>query len=166
MGTFITSRSLAKHEREITKGIEHLKVLHAQASEASQQSPGDSWHDNAPLELLRYEIETESKVLSTKRAELSRCVRRDYPRRLDNDMVQYGAGVLLNINGKEQDFKIVGFGDGDIKLGRIFYQAPLAAALLGHTAGDRFEISINGRTSRIEVKRVYPLGDLDAEGGD
>ena len=142
-------------QNEKMKNIsEDIQKLHRRAKEALEQSPGDGPHDNAPYDAVRMEIELQSKLLRDGRLQLSDCTIMEYPARLERKIVQYGARVIFDLNNKEYDFKLVGFGESDIDQGKMFYEAPLAQQLMGHEEGDVFKVKINNRESEIKIKHI------------
>lgn len=159
MATLITSKSLTAQKNKITKLAESLKGLQRQVSDAIQQSAGDGPHDNAPFDALRSEINIKGLGLGNLQREIDGCTIKDYPKRLDGKIVQYGVGVVFEMNSEETNFKIVGFGDSDPEKGRIFYNSPLAKKLMGRKEGETFDIEINGQKSKIRIKKIYVIDD-------
>ena len=53
-----------------------------------------------------------------------------------SDKVQLGSTVVIEADGKERTFQIVGPSETEPTKGRISYQSPLGAALLGHEKGE------------------------------
>lgn len=126
--------------------------------EATQES-SETVHDNAPFDVLRTEVNVKGRILRTSQSAMDDCIIREYPKKLDTKIIQYGVGVLFDMNSEEHDFKIVGFGDEDPEKGRIFYKSPLAQKLMGHKQGEIFEVNINGNTSKIKIKDIYVIED-------
>ena len=60
--------------------------------------------------------------------------------------VNIGSKVLVEMNGKEREFKIVGAAESNPAEGKISNESPVGAALLGHKKGD--EIDTQGPTGR------------------
>jgi len=67
----------------------------------------------------------------------------------------------------ERTVWIAGWEDGEPALGRVSYNSPLGAALVGSQEGDERELVIGGTKRRIEVLEVGPTppgaDDLDLE---
>lgn len=53
-----------------------------------------------------------------------------------SDVVQLGSTVVLEVDGEEKVFQILGSYETDPDKGRISNQSPLGAALIGHKRGD------------------------------
>lgn len=160
MKTLATSKGLERYSRKISTMGRSLTDLQRQMGEATQES-SETVHDNAPFDVLRTEVNVKGRILKTSKSAINDCIIKEYPTKLDSRIVQYGVGVLFDMNLEENDFKIVGFGDEDPENGRIFYKSPLAQKLMGHQEGDRFEVNINDNISQIKIKKIYIITDLE-----
>ncbi len=63
------------------------------------------------------------------------------------DRVALGSTVILEINGQQKTYQIVGPHETNPTHGRISHISPLGAALIGHAVGDRISV----RTANGEV---------------
>lgn len=89
------------------------------------------------------EIDSRVRFL-TKRIEDAELVD---PAQMSGETVLFGATVtLINEDGEEIRYQIVGVDEFDIKLGKISWKSPVAKAILGKKVGD-------------EVKIVKPVGE-------
>lgn len=68
--------------------------------------------------------------------------------------IQLGSTVLLEAEGKEKEFQIVGPSETDPTKGRISHQSPLGAALIGHKKGDGVEIKIRGGSKIYNILEI------------
>lgn len=56
-------------------------------------------------------------------------------------VVRVGSSLTVESNGKKKDFKIVGSNEADPIQGLISNESPLGSAFLGHSEGDRVEVT-------------------------
>ena len=160
MGIYITKRGLARHKGKMVDLERTLAEMQKSMGEATKQS-SETWHDNAPLDILKSEASVKISILQDARRSERECAVREYPKELTEKTVQYGVRVVFDMNSEESDFNIVGFGDSDPEKGRIFYLSPLAQGLMGHKEGEEFTIEINKKKSTIRIKNVCPITDPD-----
>lgn len=75
--------------------------------------------------------------------------------------VSFGSKVtVLDEDGKEKSWTIVGEGEADFKERTISCEAPVARALLGKKVGDIVEVELDTKTTSFEVKAIA-VGDID-----
>ena len=72
----------------------------------------------------------------------------------DTSVVRVGSTVTLNLDGDEVTYTIVGAVEAQPRQGRISNESPVGNALLGHRAGDDFEIATPSASLRAVVKDV------------
>lgn len=69
--------------------------------------------------------------------------------------VSIGSTVTIDMEGEEETFTIVSPVEAKPREGRISNESPVGKGLLGHKAGDTFEITMpNGRTMRTKIKAI------------
>ena len=68
--------------------------------------------------------------------------------------VRVGATVVVEVNGKTKEFRILGTQESDPSRGRISYHSPLGAALMGKKAGDVAAVSANGKELTYRIVEV------------
>ena len=72
------------------------------------------------------------------------------PSKQNKNIVGLGAKVLVNINGKKDEFVITGTLEANPSLGKISNESPVGKALMGRKAGEEIVIS-------SPVKTVYKI---------
>ena len=55
-------------------------------------------------------------------------------------MVQLGSVVTLSVNGKKEEFNLVGEWEADPKAKKISHESPLGKALIGKSIGEKVEV--------------------------
>ncbi len=77
------------------------------------------------------------------------------PKAIESEKIVFGATVtILDEDGLERTFQIVGEDEIDPALNRISWKSPMAKALLGKKAGDEIEVSRPAGRLYAEVTKV------------
>ena len=77
------------------------------------------------------------------------------PTSLSGETVVFGATVtMLDENDDEVVYQIVGADEGDVKIGRISYQSPIARALIGKRVEDEVEVKAPGGDRYYEITKI------------
>lgn len=77
------------------------------------------------------------------------------PKSLSGETVVFGATVtMLDENDDEVIYQIVGADEGDVKVGRISYQSPIARALIGRRVEDEVEVKAPGGDRYYEITKI------------
>jgi transcription elongation factor GreA len=75
------------------------------------------------------------------------------PPKEKQNVVNLGARVLVEVDGQEDEFTIVGTLESNPAIGRISNESPVGKALLGHKVGDEVVISSPIRTV-YKIKKI------------
>ncbi len=130
-------------ERNKTIGVEAPKVL-----ESEDMNPEFvSYHED--MESLRDRIEELKNIIENHRLIKN-------PPKEKQVFVDMGAKVTLDVDGKKDEFMIVGTLEADPSLSKISNESPVGKALLGHKIGD--EISISS-----PIKTTYKIKSIKYE---
>jgi len=76
------------------------------------------------------------------------------PSQQKQDEIRFGAKVKLKMNGKLQQFQIVGVDEADIKQQKIAFVAPLAKAITGKANGDQINFRLGQESRKIEILSI------------
>jgi len=68
--------------------------------------------------------------------------------------VQIGSTVILNVNGKQRTYQILGSQETNPATGRISHLSPLGAALLGHAAGETVTVRTQDKETPYRIDEV------------
>lgn len=145
--------------REQRRRHEDLCEQRAVAHELS----GDGWHDNPHFNYLQ-QMEANS---TWKIRELEALIARARIVEIEEGRrpihrIRLGSVVSLAIydmdrsEDREQTLEIVGHQETDPARGRVSYDSPLGRALLGHRAGDVFEVALPDGRLEVEVVELHP----------
>ncbi len=114
-------------ERNKTIGVEAPKVL-----ESEDMNPEFvSYHED--MESLRGRIEELKNIIEDHQLIKA-------PSKEKRVFVDMGAKVTLDVNGKKNEFMIVGTLEANPELGKISNESPVGKAILGHKVGDEIVI--------------------------
>ncbi|MEK7124401.1 MAG: GreA/GreB family elongation factor, partial [Patescibacteria group bacterium] len=78
------------------------------------------------------------------------------PPKNEQDSIGVGATILVDVNGKKEEFTVVGTLEANPDLGKISNESPVGMALLGRKVGQ--EIVIDAPT-----KKVYKIKNIKYE---
>ncbi|MBO6505348.1 MAG: transcription elongation factor GreA [Kordiimonadaceae bacterium] len=77
------------------------------------------------------------------------------PTSLNSETIVFGATVtMLDEDDEEVVYQIVGADEGDVKVGRISYQSPIARALIGKRVEDEVEVRAPGGERYYEITKI------------
>jgi len=75
------------------------------------------------------------------------------PAKNERESVGIGATVMVDINGKDNEFTIVGTLEANPDEGKISNESPVGRILLGKKAGDRIALAATGKTV-YKIKKI------------
>ncbi len=75
------------------------------------------------------------------------------PSRGKQNIVNLGATVLVEVDGQNDEFTLVGSLEANPSIGRISNESPVGMALLGHRAGDEVLVSSPIKTT-YKIKKI------------
>lgn len=71
-----------------------------------------------------------------------------------NGTVQIGSHVTVRDDGLEDSYELVGFAEANPREGKISYESPLGAALLGASVGDTVSFDAPSGTRSLEILTI------------
>jgi transcription elongation factor GreB len=143
----LPERPLPAHPNYVTpQGLEQLQARARELQARHETLAAQSADDSIAKQKLR-EVERDQRYF---KAQLERAEVVD-PVGQPRDAVHFGATVkMLDEDGKEHRFMLVGEDEADVAAGRISWASPLAKAMIGAKVGDT-------------VKWHRPAGDAEVE---
>ena len=167
MRVVLTPGGKRRLHRRLAEFRAEFEAVVADNPAALESGDSSGWHDNFAFEdnqrrmhQLAHRVRTLERVLE--RAEVVPPLRRAPER------VIVGAAVRWRFLDDPEDLEralwLAGFEDGDPAAGRVSYDSPLGAALVGAEEGDVRGVRINGRSRQVEVLALGPTpADDDVE---
>ena len=150
----LPERPLSAHANYVTPhGLEQLQARARELQELHEKLAAQSADDSAAKHKLR-EVERDQRYL---KAQLERAVVVD-PAGQPRDEAHFGATVrMLDADGKEHRFTIVGDDEADVAAGKISWASPLAKAMIGAKVGDTVKWQRPAGETEIEIVEIrYP----------
>ena len=135
--------NLVAFERNKTIGVEAPKIF-----ESEDMNPEFiSYHED--MDSLRLKIDELNNILKNHQIIKN-------PPKNEQDSIGVGATILVDVNGKKEEFTVVGTLEANPDLGKISNESPVGMALLGRKVGQ--EIVIDAPT-----KKVYKIKNIKYE---
>jgi transcription elongation factor GreB len=150
----LPERPLAPHPNYVTPhGYEQLQARARELQEQHEKLAEQSAEDSLAKQKLR-EVERDQRYF---KAQLERAVIVD-PAEQPRDDVHFGATVkMLDEDGKEHRFTIVGDDEADVTAGKISWASPLAKAMIGAKVGDTVKWRRPAGDAEIEIAEIRYL---------
>ena len=143
---YLTKEGLEKIKKEY-KDLKTLKF-----SKTKGEIP-KIWHsEDLNPEYLAFQ--EDLSFLETRIAELEHILKNSelikLSSRENKNIVNLGARVLVEVDGQNDEFEIIGTLEANPSIGRISNESPVGQALLGHKAGDEVIVS-------SPIKTIYKI---------
>ena len=150
----LPERPLPAHPNYVTpQGLEQLQARARELQVLHETLAAQSADDSIAKQKLR-EVERDQRYFKVQleRAEVVDPV--GQPR----DEVHFGATVkMLDTDGKEHRFMLVGDDEADVAAGRISWASPLAKAMIGAKVGDTVKWRRPAGDAEVEIVEIgYP----------
>ena len=134
---YLTKEGLEKIKREY-QGLKNLKL-----SKTKGEIP-KIWHsEDLNPEYLSFQ--EDLSFLETRLIELENILKNaeliQLPSKEKQNTINLGAQVIVEVDGQNDEFTIVGSLEANPSLGRISNESPVGQALLGHRIGDAVMVS-------------------------
>lgn len=123
------------------------------AAVAEARSHGDL-RENAAYEAARH----DQMMMERRISELEQMVRNadvlDDDRVMRTDIVGFGSTVIVDFDGFEETFKIVGAIEAKPSAGKISNESPIGRALVGKRAGQIAQVPTPGGLTKVKIVRI------------
>ena len=150
----LPERPVPTHPNYVTpRGLEQLQARARELQEVHEKLAARTDEDSAAKQKLR-EVERDQRYFNS---QLERAAVVD-PAGQPRDEVHFGATVkMLDEDGKEHRFAIVGDDEADVAAGRISWASPLAKAMMGAKVGDTVVWRRPAGNAEVEIAEItYP----------
>jgi transcription elongation factor GreA len=146
---YLTRQGLKK----IKKEYEELKQM--KLSKTKGEAPVILHSEDVNPEYLA--LQEDLGLLDIKLADLEIILKNAHliktPAKTEQTSVGIGATVMVDINGKDSEFTIVGTLEANPDEGKISNESPVGQVLLGKKTGDRIALSAQGKTV-FKIKKI------------
>ena len=149
----VTSAGLARLQAELQELLTVKRSAVAerihQIRELAPNTQGDGEYEDAKNEqaFVESRIRVIEKILAT--AEII-----DESVAHSQDSVHLGATVVVTVNGKTQEYTIVGVAEVDPLHGFVSDESPVGHALLGRKVGDSIDVEAPGGAIKLKIKAI------------
>jgi transcription elongation factor GreB len=150
----LPERPVSAHANYVTPyGLEQLQARVRELQEQHEQLSAQSADDSLAKQKRR-EVERDQRYFN---AQLERAIVVD-PAGQPQDKVHFGAEVeILDKDGKQHRFVIVGDDEADVAGGKISWASPLAKAMIGARVGDTVKWRRPAGDTEVEIVEIrYP----------
>jgi transcription elongation factor GreA len=123
------------------------------AAVAEARSHGDL-RENAAYEAARH----DQMMMERRISEITQMIRHadilEYDAVIRTDIVGFGSTVVVDFDGFEETFKIVGAIEAKPSDGKISNESPIGRALIGKRAGQTTQVPTPGGMTRVKIIRI------------
>lgn len=144
----MTPEAIKELENELQK-LQKFVLPKALEEMQHAASHGD-FSENAAYQIAKGRV----RGLNNKIEQLQQRIARAIPIEIGSadGKIRIGATVIVEVNGKERTYQILGAHETDPATGKISHLSPLGLLLLGHKAGDT--VSLDNGEKSVEYKIV------------
>lgn len=150
----LPERPLSAHANYVTPGgLEQLQARVRELQEQHEELAPRASDDSLAKQKLR-EVERDQRYFNS---QLDHAIVVD-PAGQPQDEVHFGAQVkIVDEDGKEHRFSIVGDDEADVTVGKISWDSPLAKAMIGSKIGDTVMWRRQAGDTEVEITEIrYP----------
>lgn len=158
---YLTPGGLDRLRNRIDDARARYQAVVADNPAALESGDTSGWHDNFAFEDNQREMHRLARRIRDLEAVWSQVSVVPLPRRPERAIL--GAQVRWRYldETEERSCWIAGFDDGDPDRGRISYNSPLGAALLGAEPGDERTAKIGDQQKRLEILDIAPVAPME-----
>lgn len=152
----LPERPVPTHPNYVTpRGLEQLQARARELQEIHERLAARTEEDSDAAQKLR-EVERDQRYFNS---QLERAAVVD-PAGQPRDEVHFGATVkIIDEDGREHRFSIVGDDEADVGAGKISWASPLAKAMMGSLVGDTVAWRRPAGDAEVEIAQItYPKG--------
>ncbi len=146
---YLTKEGLKKLEQDLEK----LKAL--RGSKLEKDVPAPFYSEELNTEFVAFKEDLE--YLDGKIEEIGYIVKNYQiikpPLKQEQDKVNLGATITVDIKGQKESFKMVGTLEANPSLGMVSNESPVGQALMGHRAGDEVVIESPDKP-KYKIKKI------------
>lgn len=148
----VTREGLERLKAELEE-LKEVKRPHIAAVVAEARSHGDL-RENAAYDAARHDQMMNEKRISDLEALVRNAVVMDDAKIASSDVVGLGSTVVVDFEGDEETYKIVGAIEAKPAKGLISNESPMGRALLGKRPGQTAQFATPGGMASLRVLRI------------
>lgn len=143
----LTPEAIAKLEKELER-IQKFSIPKAIEEMQHAASHGD-FSENAAYQIAKGRVRGLNERVLRLQEQIAKAI--PIETGSADGKINIGANIIVEVNGKEKSYQILGAYEADPMNGKISYLSPLGSLLVGHKAGETVELD-NG-----EKKVIYKI---------
>jgi len=109
--------------------------------------------ENAAYQMAKWRLRAINYRITTLEEKLKSAVPIDMSE-TTSGKVRVGSTVVVEVNGKQIEYQILGSQESNPLKGRVSYLSPLGAALMNHQVGDIVNVKIGEKEIEYKIKSV------------
>lgn len=148
----VTREGLERLKTELDE-LKNVKRPHIVTVVAEARSHGDL-RENAAYDAARIDQMMNEKRISDLEALLRSAIVLDEQKAANSDSVQLGGTVVVDFDGLEETYRIVGAIEAKPAAGLISNESPIGRALLGKRPGQTAKVSTPGGMTTLKILRI------------
>lgn len=148
---FFTVNGFLNFEGKIEKIKSNLRELQEKMGDIVSDA-GDCWHDNASYDSQQLDILRENKRLEELNKIKLNAIIVEEPKECST--ISIGHTIVIDFNGTQKTWHIVGYNESDVKNEKIAYNTPLGLLLLKNKVGSIIEDTISGKKVIIKIVSI------------
>jgi transcription elongation factor GreA len=135
---------------ELTKRLDGLKAARPRAAaEVARLAELGDFSENVEYQLAKGKLRGINQGITDLEKQLINA--RVFSPKENTDVVQLGHTVIVESEGIQKTFQILGSTETDPRRGVISHNSPIGAALLGHKVGDQVHVTIANREVVFQI---------------
>ena len=146
---YLTKEGLERIKRE----FKHLEELKLAKTKGESPKIFDSEDLNPEYVVFREDVNFLEIRLTELENILKNTILIQPPKKEKQNIIDLGATVLVEVDGQNDEFTLVGSLEANPSLGRISNESPVGQALLGHRMGDKVTVSSPVKTT-YKIKKI------------
>jgi transcription elongation factor GreA len=142
-------------KKRLEAELEELRVRRREIADRIHEARElSTTQNNAEYDDAKNELELNESRIRTIEQQLQRAVLIDEERAHAASAVQVGSTVIVAVNGKEQEYQIVGPTEADPNTGRISNESPVGSALLGKRVGEEVQVMAPRGVVKYKINKI------------
>ena len=148
----VTREGLERLKAELDE-LKSVKRPQIAAEVAEARSHGDL-RENSAYDAARHDQMMNEKRIADLEALVRGAVVMDEDRQVSKDVVNVGSTVVVDFDGDEERYTIVGAIEAKPAEGRISNESPMGRALIGKRIGERAHFGTPGGMATLKILRI------------
>lgn len=143
----------AKYDELVSKLDRLKKSVSGLAQEVKLHAQNGDFSENAPYQIAKGKLRSVNQRILELGQQLNRAV--IIKEGGDNNVVQLGNKVTVEIGGQEKTYQILGSVETNPAQGIISHNSPIGAALIGQSLGATITVQLNKKQVEYKIIKIF-----------